>query len=121
MACSLFQLVLKRTSAILDAGLHPAQDASARSPDLLLLQGILLLLHSGDQILQGGGVGGGGYPAALPRLEPVVQGRQAILQWWPEGTTTMWAERLTSIPANHRLADGARVATSWCDWTLPSG
>ena len=39
--CSPFQLVLKRTSANLDAGPHPAQDASARSPDLLLLRGSL--------------------------------------------------------------------------------
>ena len=46
MVCSLFQLVLKITSAGLDAGPHPAQGAATCSPDLLLLQGILVLLHS---------------------------------------------------------------------------
>ena len=54
LACTVFQLALKSTSASLDTGPHPARDASSRSPELLLLQGILLLLHSGNQLLQGG-------------------------------------------------------------------
>ena len=45
VASSLFQLVLKSTSASLDAGPCPMQGSSARSPDsLLFLQGVLSLL-----------------------------------------------------------------------------
>ena len=39
-----------------DTGERPTQDASARSPDILLLQGVIvyLLLHGDDQLLQVG-------------------------------------------------------------------
>ena len=48
-----FQLVLKGFSTSLDAGLRASQDVSACSHQLLLLQGVIVHHHSGDQILQG--------------------------------------------------------------------
>ena len=51
MAYSPFQIILKSTSASLDAGLRPAKNASERSPDLLLVQGVISLLNKGDQLL----------------------------------------------------------------------
>ena len=63
MACHLFQPVLQSTSASLDTGPCPMQDSYACSTSLLLLQGDLLLLHSGDQLPSGRP---GGSLAALP-------------------------------------------------------
>ena len=126
MACSLFQLVLKRTSAILDADLHPAHDGSARSPDLLLLQGILLLLHSGDQILQGGGVGAGlpcssatartsspgatGHPAMVARRHYYNVGRNAYIDSY-KPSSSRWCE------GGHQLVrlDAAIRVTEWLE------
>ena len=49
-----FSLYSEGTSASLDAVLRSAYDAAARSPDLLLIQGVLGLLHGVDQLIQGG-------------------------------------------------------------------
>ena len=68
---SLFQLVtLLTTSSSLDATTRHTQYVSALSPGLLNLQRVLVLLHSGDQLLQGGQ---GSFAAPLKPLEPVVQ------------------------------------------------
>ena len=82
IACILFQLALKITSASFDAVPSPTQDSSAGFPDLLLIQGVLLLLQSGDQLPQSDrGMGSQPIPLGTPARvsSPAATGHSALL------------------------------------------
>ena len=129
-----FSLYSEGTSASLDAVLRSAYDAAARSPDLLLIQGVLELLHGVDQLLH---MVAGGSSAAPPDTLTRTSSPEATCAG--QGLSTagssctgdlsapLWTRRLIStscrLLSGRNEGGGHQVGCSKTvpRWTLPSG
>ena len=110
MACSLFQLVLKES---------PPSLMQACTLRMMLLHAPLAFCSSRESFycstvaIKSSRLAelGGGLPrssATARASSPGATPLQAIAHWWPEGTTTIWAERLASTSCRP-------LSSRWCE------